>query len=436
MSMQTNKKDKIAVIGAGIMGLTAAYELAKQGCSVTVFEKDDRTGGMSASFDFDGLTIEKYYHFFCKPDKPVIDLLEELGISQYLHWKETKMGFFYNGKLYKWGNPIALFLFPRLGLIAKLRFGLQVFLSIKRKRWDRLDRLTAMRWLKGFLGEKAYDVLWDSLLRLKFHEYREPLSAAWVWRRLKRVGLSRKNMLTEELAYLEGGVQRILSALETNIKKMNGNIILNAAVTAVEKNKDGFRLQAASWEWAFDRVISTIPIPYIPRIIRGLPQDALGRYEQAINIAVVCVILKLKRPLTPNFWLNISDPGISLPGMIEFSNINPLAETIVYFPYYLPRTHGSYRKSDQDFLVETTGYCKRINKDFEESWVLAGKVHRYEYAQPVCPPRHLKMLPPLETALPGLYIVDTSYYYPEDRSISESIEMGKRIARLVPAGDP
>jgi protoporphyrinogen oxidase len=62
------KKPKVAVVGAGIMGLTAALELLKEGYNVTIFEKDDRVGGMSASFDFNGLTIERYYHFICKPD--------------------------------------------------------------------------------------------------------------------------------------------------------------------------------------------------------------------------------------------------------------------------------------------------------------------------------------------------------------------------------
>ena len=54
---------KVAIIGGGPMGLTCAYELSKKGFDVTVFEKDDKLGGMSASFEFGGVTIEKFYHF-------------------------------------------------------------------------------------------------------------------------------------------------------------------------------------------------------------------------------------------------------------------------------------------------------------------------------------------------------------------------------------
>ena len=39
------KTPKIIVIGAGIGGITAAIHLAKGGCQVTVYEKNDQPGG-------------------------------------------------------------------------------------------------------------------------------------------------------------------------------------------------------------------------------------------------------------------------------------------------------------------------------------------------------------------------------------------------------
>lgn len=425
-----SKKERIAVCGAGILGLTTAYELSKKGFDVTLFEKDDRVGGMSASFNFAGLQIERYYHFFCKPDTPLFELLSELGIDRHLRWQRTRMGFFFNGKLYKWGNPVALLLFPHLSFIEKVRFGLQVSLSVKKKRWDKLENLTGTRWLKDFIGERAYRILWDSLLRLKFHEYKDRVSAAWIWRRLKRVGLSRKNAFTEELAYLEGGVEVLLTALMEKIKEKKGEIRLHAGVTGIKSDGKSLKVTVNGEEKRFDKVVTTLPLPYIPRVVSGLPAEVVKKYETLDNIGVVCVILKLTNSLTENFWLNINDPEIDLPGIIEYSNINPLTEKILYFPFYLPGTHRNFQKSDREFLDEVTGYCKKINPGFDESWVLSKKVHRYEYAQPVCPPGFLDMLPPIKTSIEGLYVVDTSYYYPEDRSISRSIEIGKKIAGI------
>ncbi len=163
--MSTSKRT-VAVIGAGVMGLTAAYELLKSGHAVDVYEKEERIGGMSSSFDFDGLTIERFYHFICGPDHSFFDLLRELGIHDRLKWRATRMGFFFNGTLYKWGNPLHLMRFPGAGLSTKLRYGLHLFLTSKRTRWNSLDRISAYDWLNRNIGRTGYDLFWKTLLEL------------------------------------------------------------------------------------------------------------------------------------------------------------------------------------------------------------------------------------------------------------------------------
>ena len=89
------KSSNIAVIGGGPMGLAVAYELTLQGYKPVVFEADNRLGGMAASFNFDGLEIERYFHFHCLNDYAFFDLLDEIGLKNELKWKKTKMGFFF-----------------------------------------------------------------------------------------------------------------------------------------------------------------------------------------------------------------------------------------------------------------------------------------------------------------------------------------------------
>ena len=70
---------KVVVLGAGVMGLAAAYEALLQGHDTTLIEASSTPGGMAAHFNFGGLSIERFYHFVCKSDQPTFDLMAELG---------------------------------------------------------------------------------------------------------------------------------------------------------------------------------------------------------------------------------------------------------------------------------------------------------------------------------------------------------------------
>lgn len=433
----TSSAGRVAVIGAGPMGLAAAYELAKAGRKVVVFERDDRIGGMSAFVDFAGTRIERYYHFICKPDQTTFDYLKEFGLEHTLRWTETKMGFYFDGRLYDWGHPLALLRFPGLGLLDKLRYGLHVMRAKGVRDWRPYDAFSSTDWLKRWLGPRGYDVLWRSLFHYKFYELQDQLSAAWLGTRIKRVALSRKSIFREEMGYLVGGSEVLLDAVNERLLALGGEVRLGAGVdrVAIESTGSGTRVSAVIVDGVdepFERVISTIPLPYLVRVLPDLPDDEKAKVAAIRNVGVVCVLLKLKRPFTRNFWLNINDPRIEIPGLIEYTNLNPLdGSTIVYAPYYMPQTHPKYRRDFQSFIDETLGYMKLIRPDFDPAGeVVAATASRYEYAQTVCSPGFRDALPPMRSAVRGLYMADTSHYYPEDRSISESMRIGAQLASM------
>jgi protoporphyrinogen oxidase len=181
---------------------------------------------------------------------------------------------------------------------------------------------------------------------------------------------------------------------------------------------------------AYDKVISTIPLPYVPQIFSDLPPEILNKFKSVKNIAVVCVIAKLKKPLTENFWLNVNDPDMDIPGLVEYSNLRPMGNNIVYVPFYMPGEHAKFQDSNEVFLEKVKSYFKKINPSLEDSDFLDMRASRYRYAQPICPPGYLEQLPPAELPVKGLWVADTSYYYPEDRGISESIGFGRNLAKM------
>ena len=141
------------------MGLTAAFHLAKAGRNVTIFEADDRPGGMSASFDFDGTLIERYYHFINLPDQDLFCLLNELGMSSDLHWQPTKMGFFRRDsdgvcRNHRWGNPRALLGLSDIPLLSRLRYGFHAFSCKYIKDLIPLDDISAADWFIKWGGKR------------------------------------------------------------------------------------------------------------------------------------------------------------------------------------------------------------------------------------------------------------------------------------------
>jgi len=421
---------RIAVLGAGPMGLAVAYQLAQDGHQPVLFEADDRVGGMTASFDFNGLEIERYYHFHCISDHAFLQMLNELGLANQMHWVETKMGYWYQGRLQAWGNPLALLKFKGLGLIAKFRYGLHAFLCTKRNNWLPLDNVEATGWIKRWVGDEAYEVLWRRLFDYKFYDFTDNLSAAWIWSRIRRIGRSRYSLFREKLGYLEGGSNTLLLAMKSAIEAQGGIIKLKSPVSKVViKSNKVCGLEVGGRLELFDKVISTIPLPYVPRLMPDLPSDVLSKFMAIKNIAVVCVIAKLHKRVSENFWLNTNDPAMDIPGLVEYSNLRPLDQHVVYVPFYMPGEHPKFAESDQVFLDKVKLYLKKINPDLSDDDFIDLRASRYRYAQPICDPGYLSKLPLAALHVHGLWVADTSYYYPEDRGISESIDFGRKIAK-------
>jgi len=421
---------KVAVLGAGPMGLAVAYQLARDGHNPIVFEADDRIGGMSAAFNFSGLPIERYYHFHCISDHAFLKVLDELGLADKMHWVSTKMGYWYKNQLQPWGNPNALLRFSGLSFIAKFRYGLHVFLSTKRNNWKPLDKVDAVQWIKGWVGTEAYEVLWRGLFEYKFYNYTSNLSAAWIWSRIRRLGRSRYDLFREKLGYLEGGSETLLQALRVDIEKNGGEIKLQSpAIKVLIVGGKVTGVETASAIELFDTVVSTIPLPYIPKVIPDLPLPILNQFKSVKNIAVVCVIAKLRCKVTDNFWLNINDPEMDIPGLVEYSNLRPLDQHIVYVPFYMPGDHPKFSESDEIFLKKVRSYLKKINPKLCDEDFLDIRSSRYRFAQPIGVPGYLETIPSAKLPVEGLWVADTSYYYPEDRGISESIHFGRQLAK-------
>ena len=427
-------RPRIGVIGGGPMGLALAYELSLLGYRPVLIEADDRLGGMAACFDFAGMQLERYYHFHCLSDTALFQMLRELGLEDQLQWRTTQMGFYLDGRLYPWGSVRAVLGFRRLPLLTRVRYLLHAARCLTIRNWPSLDGTTATQWLRSWLGEEGYQVLWHKLFAYKFFHYSDQISAAWIWSRIRRLGQSRRR-LNETLGFLTGGSQQLIDAMATAIRSGGGEIELSSPVQALKPLASGGAvLSTPSGEQAFERVVSTVPLPLMAPVLQagGVEQALVDRYAALLSVACACVVLQTRQPVTANFWTNVNDARFAIPGVIEMSNLRPLGVTVSYVPFYIPAEHPDYLRPNEAFVADAWVCLKAINPQLSDADLLASHCSRYRFAQPVCGVNFQQSLPPLQP-FPGVFTADTTAYYPEDRGISESIDFGRKLARVVAA---
>lgn len=429
----------VGIIGGGIAGLVAGYDLAKAGAHVTLLERHQRLGGLAGSFVIEpGLEVEKYYHFICKPDRPYFDLLRELGLASRLRWRTTDMGLYYKGALHTIGDPLSLLRFPYLSIGDKLRFA-RVTAKTKfggSSSWKALEDISAREWLIREYGERIYAMLYAPLLDHKFREYAPQISAAWMWARFYRLGNSRTLTQREHLGYLEGGSQAFVDGLEHALRERGAELRVAAPVERVVI-QDGRAIGVLCGDEVlrFDHVLSTVPIPHSRELLAGGSGPYFDNLRQLQYIGVMVMTLRLRHKLSRYFWMNISDPEIALPGIVEYTNLNPLpqlgGDAFLYLPQYLPAMNPLYEMNNQDLFGLYCRYLRKINSAFEPGWVKEYWVHRERFAQPICGLGFSRRIPTIQTPIDNLYLTDSYQIHPGDRAISDSAALGRRAAQLI-----
>jgi protoporphyrinogen oxidase len=425
---------KAIVIGGGPAGLKAAHSLVKRGVDTTLLESAEVLGGLASVFEVQGARIERYYHFICKGDDDLIATLEELGLSHRLHWKSSRMAYFVDGALYPFLTPLELLSFRPLPLLDRLRAGAAVKLAQRMKEED-LAEQRAIPWLQRLFGERAYRVIWEPLMRFKFAEHAEEISAAWLWARMVRLSRSRTSPWREELGYIEGGSKVVLEGLARDFQARGGRVVLKAPVEQIlfaGGRATGVRLGGETLP--AEVVISTVTTSRFRQLAAGFDGDYVERLRRIPTIGIFCLFLRLAERVTPYFWVNTNDPRVPFAGMIEYTNLNPVPELqgdrVLYIPQYLSADDPRYGQTDEEVLKSYTDALALINPAFDRRWVKFSAVFRDRFAQPICLTDYRTTTPTIRTPIPNLFLTDSSQLHPHDRTISGSFGLGNEAARL------
>ena len=436
---------RVGVIGGGAGGLAAGYELTLAGHTAEVFERTPFLGGQASTFDVGGHPVERGYHHLFRSDTAMTGLMEEIGLGHRLRWIDSSVGFFCEGKIWPFVTPFDLLRFKPLRPWDRLRVGLITLYLQRRKEWHSLEQHTAADWMRRRAGKRAYEVIFEPMLRGKFGEHYDQVSMAWLWNKFALRTTSRgkglKGMSKEQLGYPTGSFGEVFDTVAEKIVEGGGQVHTSALVERVvveEGRAKGLQVrlgESEPEERAYDAVIATVPSYVFPKLVPPLPDDYLSRLTGAVYLAAVLVVLVLDRPLTPSYWLNIADRSLPFLAVIEHTNFMPPEQYggkhIVYLANYLGKEDPLYHLGREEMFEAYLPHLRKLNPDFDPSWVEEYSYHREEAAQPVVPRGYSERIPDRRTPIPGLYLANTTQIYPEDRGTNYSVRLGREVARLV-----
>ena len=433
---------RVGIIGGGVAGLAAAYDLTREGHYAEVFEVAPFLGGQASTFPVGGGQLERGYHHLFVSDRAITELIHELGLGHKLAWLESKVGLYYRGRVWNFATPMDLLRFTPLSLWQRLRVGWWTLRLQRIADYDRFEDVTARDWLSRNMGAKAYEVLFEPLLRGKFGDYYDQVSMTWLWGKVRlRVASRGKALQKERLGYPMGSFGEVIDVLAERIRGQGGETHTSARVNRVlveGERAAGLEVQtggAAPESREYDAVIATTPSYVFTRLVPPMPEDYQRMLTGVSYLSAVMLVLELDRPLTAKYWLNIADQEMPFVAIIEHTNMIDKSRYggshIVYISNYPDRDSELYRMEPEALLELFVPHLRKLNPDFDLSWVRAYHHHRVDGAQPIISRNYSRRIPPHRTPVRGLYLANTTQIFPEDRGTNYSIRMGRQVARMV-----
>src|SRR5215213_2511347 len=306
---------RVAVIGGGITGLTAALRLAQRGYRVTLWERGELLGGQANAFPVAGTAIERFYHHLFQSDREIVALAEEIGIGDRLLWLPSNVGYFADGKIWPLNGALDLLKLGFLPLHDRVRLGLVTAYLQRVTKWRSFEQVTAHSWLRRALGTRAYERTFGSQLRAKFGSYYDQIAMVWFWNKIYLRTTSRRSPLDQEkLGYIDGSFKVIVDHLAAEAIQAGAVLRTGVSPTALTRRLDD------TWDVQLDRdeppvhvdaIVATTPSSIFARMVPELSDDFRAKLDALEYEAAIVAILQLDRPLSDIYWLNIADPDLT-----------------------------------------------------------------------------------------------------------------------------
>jgi len=420
------------IIGGGMLGMTLALRLSQKGCKVTIYESAEKVGGLTSSWQMDGVVWDRFYHVILMSDLNTREILKEIELEKELKWVETKTGFYSEGKLYSMSNLIEFFKFPPINLVDKFRLGLTIFAASKIKNWQRLENIPVGKWLTKWSGKRVFEKIWLPLLKAKLGENYKNTSAAFIWSTIQRMYAARKSGLKKEMfGYVAGGYEKINNQFAKHLSKIGIEIKYNSKVKSVKKNSFE-KMDVVSEDDSvrcFDKVISTLSSKESVQIAEELTDTEKQNHNDIKYLGVICPSILLKKSISPYYVTNITDSWPPFTGIIEMTALIDKDEIkgnhLVYLPKYVNPEDDLFNTDEKAIRELFLGPLYKMYPNISEDDLLFWGVSkaRIVFALPTI--NYSKKIPGVTTSLGNYYIINSAQIINGTLNVNETIQVAE-----------
>lgn len=424
---------KNVIIGGGISGVLAGYELVKRGEEVLILEKEEILGGLLATDTISQIPIERFYHHIFKTDKKAVKLIKDLGLIDKLKWFDSSMSIYFDGKFYPFRKPIDLINFKPISLLDRVRTGIVTLYLQKNKNGQKLSKIPAYLWIKKYGGSQAYKVIWKPLLVSKFGKYYKQVSMTWLWGRIYLRASSTEGQ-EEKLGYLTGSFGSIIERLTDKIKQKGGIIKTGVNVSKIIRKKSGLEISYNNKILTADRVIVCTSNDQMAKMIGKLGNKTIQHKLNEVNyIGAVNLLFSTKQDLVPYYWNNINDMKSPFVALVKHSQlVGKYNDNHVYYlGAYVSEKDDLFSKSNDQIKKIYFDYLGKICPKFNQKEVKEVKIFKSSRAQQITDTNYSQKIMDIKTGIDNVYFLNFSQIYPWDRGLNWAIDKVDELMELL-----
>lgn len=432
----------IAVVGGGLMGITLAYCLSKQGQQVTVLEQSASIGGLHETIEVEkGLTIGRYQYHVSPGDRHMLELIDQLNLTHEILLTPAHSGFIHNGNTYPMRTIWDFLTFSPLNLRDRLRLGQTIIQAKLAGDWRALDQIPVKDWLIQVGGQSNFERIWAPLLEAKFDYDYTQVPATFIWSWLNRAaGLRTGPQFHASVAHLRHGPGVLIDAMAAALRANGSAIHTQARVREIEiENGQLGQIRTPTGRLEFDAVVAAVPTTTFGLLLPGADEAYLNTLTASRYLGLVCVALVLDRPLSDYWTLNLTDPSSPFSSIVQMPHPDDARYHVVYLPKYTAPENDWMGVPDEAIQDAWLLRLRQIYPSLRNEHIKHIVVSRSRYVDPLHSLNATDRIPAVMTPYTGLYLANTSQVYPALPTSEAVIAHARRVAQQIlaqPARQP